>query len=92
MPKKSDANQPQIVADLRAVGVSVQDLHAVGKGCPDILCGYRGKNYLLEIKGRSGKLTEDQNTWHIKWAGRVDVVRTTEEAYRAVGVLETWGF
>ncbi len=87
MPKKSDANQPQIVADLRAVGVSVCDLHQVGKGVPDLLCCYRGKMYLLEVKGRSGKLTRQQHEWHSKWGCEIHIVHSTEEAYRVLGVI-----
>ena len=34
-----DSNQPEIVATLRGMGCSVQHLHAVGKGVPDLLVG-----------------------------------------------------
>ena len=50
MPKRVDMNQPEIVADLRGIGATVQHLHMVGKGCPDILVGFRGNNWLFEIK------------------------------------------
>ena len=36
---RTDANQAEIVAALRGVGASVQPLHAVGQGCPDLLVG-----------------------------------------------------
>ncbi len=45
-----DRNQPEIVAALRAAGATVEYLHAVGGGCPDLLVGYRGANYVLEVK------------------------------------------
>ena len=48
MPKSVDANQPEIVAALRAAGATVQHLHEVGQGCPDILAGFRGRNYLID--------------------------------------------
>ena len=44
---KVDANQSDIVAGLRSIGATVQPLHAVGKGCPDLLIGYRGDNYAI---------------------------------------------
>ncbi len=47
---KIDRNHVEIVAALRGVGASVQDLAAVGKGCPDLLVGYRGQNYVIEVK------------------------------------------
>lgn len=67
---KVDDNQKQIVDALRKIGCSVQHLHKVGQGCPDLLVGYMGKNWLLEIK-RNAKspLTKDQVEWHGTWRG-----------------------
>lgn len=45
-----DANQPDIVKALRKMGAFVQSLAAVGDGCPDLLVGFRGKTYLIEVK------------------------------------------
>ena len=36
-----DANQPEIVKALRGVGATVQHLHKVGQGCPDLMVGWR---------------------------------------------------
>ena len=47
---KVDDNQAEIVATLRYVGCSVTSLASIGRGCPDIVVGYNGVNYLLEIK------------------------------------------
>lgn len=86
---KTDANQEEIVAALRKIGASVQPLHAVGKGCPDILVGWRGMNSVLEIKDGSKppsarKLTDDQEKWHAEWRGQVTVVENIEQAIEAV--------
>lgn len=86
-----DANQPAIVYALRAVGATVEPLHAVGGGCPDILVGYAGRNLLMEIKdGRLSPsritLTEDQIKWHAAWRGQRTVVRSVDEALQALGV------
>jgi len=35
------------------MGVSVQHLHWLGKGCPDLMLGHAGVNYLLEFKDSS---------------------------------------
>jgi hypothetical protein len=85
-----DANQPEIIKALRACGATVQPLHTVGAGVPDLLVGYRGKNYLLEIKDSSKppsarRLTEDQIIWHVAWRGRVTIVTTINEALDAIG-------
>jgi hypothetical protein len=86
---KVDANQADIVAALRKIGASVQTLHSVGQGCPDILVGWRGMNTILEIKDgkkppSARKLTEDQVIWHETWRGQVAVVETVEQAIIAV--------
>ena len=81
---KVDANQPEIVAALRGIGADVQHLYTLGEGCPDILVGYRGNNWLFEIKTKSGKLTEDEAEWHDKWRGQVHIVRTPEQAIELV--------
>lgn len=88
-----DSNHREIVRALRDVGVSVQSLAAVGQGVPDLLCAYRGMNYLLEVKDGSlppsqRKLTEDERNWIDKWRGKVSVVESVEEALIAVGVMK----
>jgi Holliday junction resolvase len=78
--KKIDNNQKEIVAYLRSIGASVQHLHTVGHGCPDILVGYCGKNYLLEIKnGSKSKLTEDEERFFREWKGDVQIIRSIED-------------
>lgn len=82
---KVDANQSDIVCSLRAVGAMVEHLHAVGKGCPDIMVGFRGQNVLFEIKDgdkppSQQKLTPQQVKWHDEWKGQVHVVRDKFEA------------
>jgi Holliday junction resolvase len=79
MPKKVDTNQKEIVEALRACGFSVVHLHAVGKGCPDLIAGRLGVNYLIEIKSAKGKLTPAQVEFHDNWMGQVIVVRSVED-------------
>jgi Holliday junction resolvase len=81
-----DRNQREIVAALRKAGASVEHLHAVGKGVPDLLVGYKGRNYLLEVKGERGKLTPAQVDWHEGWIGLAHIVRTPQEALEAIGL------
>ena len=89
--RRTDDNQREIVAALRAIGATVQDLSAVGKGCPDLLVGMQGRNLLLEVKkppgprgGQAGKLTEDQVSWHGSWRGQVAIVSGVSSAVQAV--------
>ena len=90
MPKarRVDANQSEIVEALRAVGASVFLLHAVGCGCPDLLVGFRGVNYLMEIKqGRYAKLTPAEHRFFDSWHGYASIVRTVDEAYEEIGAI-----
>ena len=82
-----DANQPEIVKALRAAGASVQHLHTIGRGCPDLLVGFRGNNWLLEVKDHNGTLTADERTWSAIWRGQVDVVRSADDALRLIGAI-----
>ena len=89
---KVDTNQSQIVKVLRAVGASVATTHQVGKGFPDIVVGYKGRNHLLEIKDgdkptSQRKLTADEQEWHDKWRGTVKIVNDETEALRAIGAM-----
>lgn len=90
---KVDDNQAQVVAALRAAGATVRLLHAVGDGCPDLLVGYRGLTYLIEVKdGRrppsERRLTPAQEVWHRTWNGwPVAVVLDIDGALRVIGVL-----
>jgi len=77
---KVDLNQKAVVEALRAIGASVQSLAPVGQGVPDLLVGWRNRNYLIEVKTLKGKLTEPQVKWHGDWKGTVHVVRTAKEA------------
>lgn len=86
-----DKNHNEIVKALRQVGCSVQSLATIGKGCPDAVIGWRGSNYLVEIKNGSKppsqrKLTPDEQTWIVAWKGQVTVVGSIEEAFKAVGI------
>lgn len=77
---KIDANQPEIVAGLRAIGASVQSLAEVGDGCVDLLVGWRNANILLELKVPGEKLNPLQKKWHAGWQGRAHVVWTLQQA------------
>ena len=79
-PKRADANQAAIVLELRKLGYSVQHLHTVGGGCPGIVVGHDGVNYLFEIKSRGGKLTHDEAIFHEVWRGQVNVIYSVEDA------------
>jgi len=84
-----DRNQSEIVHALRKVGASVQHLHKVGEGCPDLLVGFRAENYLLECKtpDKASKLNKRQKRWHAEWRGNAHVVRSAQDAMQVIGVF-----
>ena len=88
MAKAVDKNQSAIVAALREAGATVEQLHGVGHGCPDIVVGFRGVNYLMEIKNPHGrmKLTPGQRIWHRAWQGQVIIVSTIADALHIIEV------
>lgn len=89
---KIDINQPELVKQLRSIpGCTVQPLHMVGKGCPDLLVGFMNKNYVLEAKNpdmppSKRKLTSDERRWHNCWAGQVAIVETFEDCLIVLGI------
>ena len=87
-----DSNQSEVTKALRKIGASVQLLHSVGKGCPDMLVGYKGGNYLLEIKDgekkeSARKLTAEQTIWHFDWKAQEAVDKSPQEAIDTIRKL-----
>lgn len=86
---KVDDNQSEIVKNLRKLGMTVQSLATIGKGCPDILVGYQGRNYVFEIKDENKtpsqrKLTPDEIKWHETWRGQKAVIKNYKEAQHII--------
>ena len=75
-----DKNQSEIVSALRKAGRSVTVLSGQGTGFPDLVVGYQGRNYLLEVKAPKGKITPEQVTFVEEWRGQMAIVRTAEHA------------
>ena len=90
---KIDDNQPEIVEAARMMGCTVQPLHSVGKGCPDLLVGISGINDLWEVKDGAKRpserrLTADQIIWHDAWRGcQVQVVDSVEKAIARINYV-----
>lgn len=82
-----DSNHAEIVDALRKVGVSVQSLATIGKGCPDLVAANKTATWLIEVKGPKGKLTDDQVKFIEGWRGHVHIVRTVDDALALVGAI-----
>lgn len=74
------------------MGVSVQHLHQIGGGCPDLVIGHRGINVLVEIKDgdkppSKRKLTGDEVLWHDQWKGWKAIVETVDDCIKLVSQI-----
>jgi hypothetical protein len=84
---KQDANQGEIVEALEKLGCTVLDLSSDGHGCPDILVGFRGMNYLAEIKQPKKQLSLGQRALSLWWrGGKVHVLRTEIDCVMMLGL------
>ena len=71
--KKSDGNQAAIIKRLREnPEISVRSIHRHGDGIPDLLVGYRGRNYIFEVKNPEydGRLTDAEQKFADGWKGQ----------------------
>lgn len=92
MPRKrakKDGNQTEVVEKLRLMGMSVAITHQLGGGFPDFVVGYRGKNYMIELKDENQppsnrKLTDDEVEFHLNWRGQIDVANNLEDVVNIV--------
>ena len=83
---KRDGNEDDIVLCLEAAGATVTRISI--KNVPDLLVGFRGRNYLLEVKMPKGKLSEGQQIFIDDWQGYVAIVRSIDDALRAIGAID----
>ena len=84
-----DDNQKAIVKYLREKKVIVAITSSQGRGFPDLVCGYKGKNILLELKDGNKPLsaqvlTPEQRLFHAMWEGQIAVVNTPEMAWAVI--------
>jgi len=87
--RRVDANQLEIVHKLlRHWVISVADTHLVGGGFPDIVVGYAGVDYLVELKSsKKAKLRKSQIKFRDTWKGApIHRVDTYEDVCAIIGV------
>ena len=84
-----DSNQKEIVEALRKAGATVLHTHQL-KNCFDILVGYKGINYIVEIK--DGKkppskrsLTPGEEKFRDEWmGGEYYIIESIEQALKLI--------
>lgn len=77
-----DSNHLDICHTLRQCGASVHSTSSLGDGFPDAVAGFRGFNYLIEIKDGTKRwsLTKDQVKFHTDWQGQIVIIDSIESA------------
>jgi hypothetical protein len=92
MIRRTDANQKQLISQLRQIpNISVFSTHIIGKGFPDIVVGYKGFNYLFEIKDgektkSQKKLTDAELKFHFDWYGQITIIESINDALKVLGL------
>ncbi len=89
-----DANQKQIVDELRDMGISVE------LGHDDILCGWRGRTWWFELKDkdklflkdgvtfRKGAIKPSQSELRKTWQGQYDIVWSIDQILKQMGITK----
>jgi len=77
---RKDNNHDEIRDALERVGATV-----VPDGPVDLVVGFRGATYLIEVKTAKVKLRPTQENFVRRWKGHVAVVRTIDEALKVIG-------
>ena len=88
--RRVDDNQKSIVHTFIALGCSVLDLSTVGRGCPDLLVGYKGNSVLVEVKSSAkATFTESQIKFMQDWrGGAVSRIDSVDAAIRLIKMLD----
>lgn len=73
--KRRDSNELEIIDEFERLGFSVCRIDTP----LDLIVGKNDRNYLVEVKTASGRLTKDQQQFIRDWQGQFAVVRTVEE-------------
>ena len=82
---KIDSNQAEIVKALRKIyGVSVYII----AGTIDLIVGYMGRNYLIEIKTPKGSIRDSQVKFIQEWTGQVNICRSLDDVLLIIGVTK----
>jgi len=77
---KVDSNHPAIREELRELGFTVFDTHALGNGYPDLHVSKGGWSILVEVKppGKEKRLTSYELAFQEVWQGNYIVATTSE--------------
>lgn len=94
--KRTDDNHRWVVDEFRKAmpDASLFDASGTGDGFPDLVVGWRGANYLFEVKDpekcpSARSLTDAQKDFHTPWQGQVNVVHSAAEMCAVIARIHT---
>lgn len=92
LKQKSDGPTRKIVEYLKEIGASVEYIRSrAGRGkagLPDLLVGFGGVTFLMEVKTDKNDLSAEQRLFHSKWRGRkISVVRNEVDVAIELGIV-----
>jgi hypothetical protein len=73
---KRDANEKEIVSELQAHGFTVERMDVPA----DLLAGYGGRDFLIEVKMPKATLTGPQTVFYETWRGSKTILRSVGDA------------
>tara|TARA_R110002126_G_scaffold243704_2_gene387120 strand:+ start:151 stop:438 length:288 start_codon:yes stop_codon:yes gene_type:complete len=73
---KRDANEKEIVIELQAHGFTVERMDVPA----DLLAGYGGRDFLIEVKMPKATLTGPQTVFYETWRGSKTILRSVGDA------------
>lgn len=82
---KRDANEPEIIEALEAEGVAVYKLDKPA----DLLCSLSGRTFLVEVKSKNGKQTDQQVKFCKSWQGMYFIARTVVDAKAIIAMVQS---
>jgi Holliday junction resolvase len=87
--RRTDTNQGKLVKEMRDMGMSVHITSGLGSGFPDLVAGFRGINYLFEVKDENKppskkRLTPDEQKFFADWNGTVYKIEKIEEVVEII--------
>jgi len=80
---RRDANEPEIIQAIKEIAlaenIEISIFQLSQPGICDLLIGAPNGNFLIEVKGKKGKITPQQTAFFTSWKGPAYVTRSASD-------------